>query len=131
MSAGNLEAVQDYYAAAARGDVDGMLGFLSPGVEWTEMAGFPYAGTYRGVDEVVANVFARIGSEWEDFRVDVDTFVDGGETIAVVNTYGGTYKATGKPMSARAVHVWRVRDGRAVGFEQFVDTLKVAEALES
>jgi hypothetical protein len=131
MGAGNLQAVQDYYAAAARGDIEGMLGFLAPDVEWTEMAGFPYAGTYHGVDEVVANVFARIGSEWEDFRVDVDTFVDGGETIAVVNTYGGTYKATGKPMTARAVHVWRVRDGKAVGFEQFVDTLKVSEALES
>jgi ketosteroid isomerase-like protein len=33
-------------------------------------------------------------------------------------------------MTAHVAHVWRFRDGRAVGFEQFADTLKVAEALE-
>ena len=42
------------------------------------MAGFPYAGTYHGPDAVVENVFARIGSEWDGFRFDLDEVVDGG-----------------------------------------------------
>jgi ketosteroid isomerase-like protein len=29
------------------------------------------------------------------------------------------------------VHVWRLRDGKIVGFEQFADTLEVALALEA
>ena len=33
-------------------------------------------------------------------------------------------------MQARVVHVWKLRDGKATAFEQFADTLKVAEALE-
>ena len=32
-------------------------------------------------------------------------------------------------MSARVTHVFRVRDGKITGFEQFTDTLRVAEAM--
>ena len=94
------------------------------------MVGFPYAGTYHGVDEVVANVFARIGAEWQSFRMDVDEVIGSGDTVVGVGTYSGTYRATGRPMRARVVHVFQLRDGKIAAFEQFADTLKVAEAIE-
>ena len=131
MSTGNLDIIRDHYAASARGDLEGMLAAFAPDIAWTEMAGFPYAGTYHGAAAIVANVFARIGAEWEGFRVDVDELLDAGDTIVAIGSYSGTYRETGKPMTARVVHVWRLRDGKAVAFEQFVDTLEVAGAIRA
>src|SRR3972149_6485911 len=70
MSTGNLDIIRDHYAASARGDLEGMLAAFAPDIAWTEVAGFPYAGTYHGAAAIVANVFARIGAEWEGFRGD-------------------------------------------------------------
>ncbi|MEU6998549.1 nuclear transport factor 2 family protein [Nonomuraea sp. NPDC046570] len=125
----NLEAVRASYAASADGDVKGMVALLAPDARWTEMAGFPYAGTYVGAEEVLAGVFARLGGEWEGFAAEPEDFVDGGDTIVVIGDYSGTYRATGRHMTARFTHVWRLRDGVAVGFEQFTDTALVRDAM--
>jgi ketosteroid isomerase-like protein len=131
MSMGNADVIQNLYAAAARGDGETMVAALAPDVAWTEMAGFPYAGTYHGPDEVVQNVLARIEEEWEDFRINADELLEAGDRVVMVGSYDATYRATGKRMQARVVHVWRVQDGKIAEFEQFTDTLKVAEALEA
>lgn len=125
-----LEIIKDHYAASARGDLDGMLKCLADDVSWTEMAGFPYAGTYIGPDAVRRNVFERIGAEWDDYSADPDELIDGpGDVIVAVGNYSGTYKKTGKFMRVRVVHIWRLRDGAVVNFEQFTDTRLVAEAM--
>jgi ketosteroid isomerase-like protein len=131
MSTSNVEVIRGFYVAAARGEGEAMLAGLHPDVEWTEMAGFPYAGTYHGPDEVATKVLARLAQDWQVFQIDVDELLDAGDTVVMVGSYRGEYRETGKAMTARVVHLWRLRDGKAVGFEQFVDTLKVAEALES
>ena len=125
----NVDILKAHYAASARKDIAGMLAPFDPHVEWTEMAGFPYAGTYHGPEGVKENVFFRIGAEWDGYDALPDAFIDGGDTVAVTGLYQGTYKATGKFMQARFVHVWTFQDGRAVKFEQFTDTLKVREAM--
>jgi ketosteroid isomerase-like protein len=129
VSASNVEIIRECYEAAGRGDGETMLALLAPDVRWTEMAGFPYAGTYTGPGEVATKVLARIPEDWDDFRIDVDELLDAGDTVVMVGAYGGTSRATGKPMSPRVVHVWKLRGSKVTAFEQFVDTLKVAEAL--
>lgn len=125
----NLDAVRASYAASARGDIDGLVAVLAPDARWTEMAGFPYGGTYVGADDVVAGVFRRIGEEWDNYQAVPEQFVDGGDVIVVVGTYSGTYRATGRSMTARFTHVWHCEEGTAVAFEQFTDTLAVHCAL--
>jgi uncharacterized protein len=127
----NADVVRSFYEAVEGGNLTAALDLLSPDVAWTEMAGFPYAGTYHGPEAVVESVFARLGSEWDGFRFDLDQVVDGGDTIVGVGTYAATYAATGRSMRARVAHVWSLRDGKVTAFEQFTDTLKVAEALEA
>lgn len=117
------------YEASARGDVDGILADLAPDAPWTEMDGFPCAGTYRGPAEVMRHVFRRLGEEWEGYQAVPDRYVDGGDAVVVIGHYSGTYRATGKSMRVRFAHVWTVRDGRIVAFEQFTDTLRVADAM--
>jgi ketosteroid isomerase-like protein len=124
-----LRVIEDHYAASARGDLDGMLAPLAADAEWTEMAGFPYAGTYIGPAAVADGVFRRIGEEWSDYQAVPDQLLRDGEHVVAFGTYSGTYKATGRHMRARFVHRWTVRDGRVLRFEQYTDTYLVRQAM--
>jgi ketosteroid isomerase-like protein len=124
------EIIQAHYAASARKDLDGMVAHFAPDIEWTEMAGFPYAGTYRGVDAIREQVFERLGADWTDYHATPEQLLASGEHVIAFGTYTGTYTATGKPMRARFVHHWTLRDGQVVHFEQFTDTHVVREAME-
>jgi uncharacterized protein len=126
----NLEAVKKVYGAFAKGDIPAVLAFLSPEMQWTEAEGFPYGGTYHGPKGVLEGVFMRLGSEWNGFAAVPDEFVDGGDTIVALGKYSGAYKKTGKTFQADFAHVWKIRDGKAFRFVQYVDTLLVHRALQ-
>jgi uncharacterized protein len=121
--------VRDHYAASARGDIQAMMAEVSPQVRWTEMEGFPCAGTWVGPQAVADNVFAVLGAQWEGYRFELDSLVDGGETVVATGSYYGTFRATGKQMQARVAHVWQLQGGKVVAFEQFTDTLLVRRAM--
>ncbi len=125
----NYEIIRDHYAASDRGDIEGMLAPLAPDARWTEMAGFPYAGTYVGPEEVRRGVFERIGADWDGYTAAITELVDAGDTVIGIGTYSGTNRATGRFFEARVAHVWRLADGRVVAFEQFTDTARVRDAL--
>lgn len=124
----NYDAIRNHYAGSDRGDIAAMMAPITDKSAWTEMAGFPYAGTYVGKDAILAGVFKRIGEEWDGYTFKLERLVDGGSTIVGIGTYSGIYRKTGKAMSARVVHVWDMGDGKVVRFEQFTDTKLVGEA---
>ncbi len=127
----NLKAVKAAYEGFATGDIFKVLGALSPDIAWTEAEGFPYGGTYHGPKAVLEGVFMRLGSEWEGFAAVPDEFIDGGDTVVVLGKYSGKYKATGKSFQANFAHVWKMQDGKAAQFIQYVDTLLVHRALQA
>ena len=123
------ETVQNLYAAFATGDVPTVLSILSPDIQWTEAAGFPYAGTYVGPEAVLNGVFARLGTEWDAFAALPQQLVAEGDTVIAIGEYSGTYKATNKPMRVPMVHVWTVTDGTVTRFVQHTDTKLLAEQI--
>lgn len=131
MSQENVALIRGIYQAFATGDIAAVLGAMAPGIEWNEAENFPYAdgNPYVGPEAIAAGVFARIGGEWDGFAVVPDAFHDAGDTIVVTGHYHGTYKATMLPFRAQMAHVWRVADGKAVGFQQYTDTLQAARVI--
>ena len=125
----NIDIVRAHYAASVQGNIDEMMAHVSPQVRWTEMAGFPCAGTWVGPQAVAENVFAVLGRDWIGYRFELQSLIDGGERIVGMGSYHGTYRARGKDMQARVAHVWRLQDGQIVAFEQFTDTLLVHQAM--
>jgi uncharacterized protein len=123
--------MESFYAAMGSGDMPAAIALLDDNVEWTEAAGFPYAGTYHGPDAVLGQVFARLGGEWDGFQAIPDFVVGDGDRAVSVGTYSGTYKETGKAFTARFAHSVSVRDGKIVEFEQVVDSAQVNLALAS
>ncbi len=125
----NLQIIRDSYAASDRGNPAGILADLSPDARWTEMAGFPCAGTYVGQQGVMAGVFERLGADWEGYTAETDRFYDAGATIVVTGWYAGRHRGTGKSFRCRFTHIWQLDGGAIVAFEQFTDTLLVAQAM--
>ena len=124
------QTVKQIYSALAAGDVASFAGLVSPDLLWNEAEGFPYAdrNPYKGPEAVVAGVLGRIGEEWSDFAIDVGEIVGGQEVVTMFGRYRGTCVATGKSLDAQCSHTWWLKDGKAVRFQQMVDTQAVAQA---
>ncbi|MET9847948.1 nuclear transport factor 2 family protein [Streptomyces ossamyceticus] len=123
------DVVRRQYLASAAGDLAALRATLAPDVEWTEMAGFPLAGTYRTPDGVTSNVMERLGQDWDDWTAHDDTYVVDGENVVVLARYTAVNKATSKPIDVRVAHHFVVLGGLIVRFEQFVDTAGVREVM--
>ena len=124
------EIVKAHYEANDRRDLEGMLADIGPHTQWTEMAGFPCAGTFTGREEIFTNVFAALGAMFDNYTFTLERLLDAGADVIGIGDYAGTAKMTGKSFRARVVHVWTVEAGEIRGFEQFTDTLLVADALQ-
>ena len=125
------DVVRRQYLASAAGDLEALRATLAPDVEWTEMAGFPLAGTYRTPDGVTSAVMETLGKDWDDWVAHDDTYVVDGENVVVLARYTAVSKAPGKHLNARVAHHFTVRGGLIVRFEQFVDTALVRDASTS
>jgi ketosteroid isomerase-like protein len=123
------DVVRRQYLASARGDLEALRATLADDVEWTEMAGFPLADTYRTPGGVIANVMESLARDWDDWVAHDDTYVVDGENVVVLARYTATNKATGRHINVRVAHHFIVRSGKIARFEQFVDTAMVRAAM--
>jgi ketosteroid isomerase-like protein len=90
--------------------------------------GFPYAGTYIGLENVTKNVFSRLRSEWIDYKFTPEDYFASDDKVVAYGTYSGSFKLTGKIFTARVAHIWKMKDAKIISFEQFVDSKTVDEA---
>ncbi len=125
--ASNKEIIENGYASFAAGDVPAALGIMADDIEWIEAEGFPLAGTYVGPQAVLEGVFMRLGEIGDDFAVLPEQFIGDGDTVVALGTYQWKHKESGEPAVVKMAHVWTMGDGRAIGFQQHVDTLRVRE----
>ena len=127
----NADVIRGVYAAFQKGDIPAVLAAMAPDIVWNEAENFPYAdrNPYVGPEAVLNGVFARLGGEWNGFSVKEDELIDAGDTIVTLGRYGGAPKATGRNIDAQFAHVWRFRNGKIVGFQQYTDTLQTTRAM--
>ena len=97
-SARPADVVRRQYLASARGDLEALRATLADDVEWTEMAGFPLAGTYRTPHGVTAGVMEKLAQVWDGWTAHDDTYVVDGDDVVVLARYTATNKATGRPI---------------------------------
>jgi uncharacterized protein len=126
----NVAIVRRSYEAFARGDTDGVLGDMHPDIVWHQAQGLPHGGVYHGLAAVRRSIFDPLDRDWwEEFTAEPDEFLDAGDNVAVLGRYRGIAKETGKRLDVPFVHIWTLRDGKAVRFRQFLDTAGWVEAL--
>jgi hypothetical protein len=131
MSEESVNVVKGIYEAFGRGDIPVVLAALDPRVEWREAENFIYAdgNPYVGPQAVLEGVFMRLGDEWEGFAVSAEGVLDAGETVVGYGHYSGTYKQTGARVRAQFAHLFTVRGGKVVKFQQYTDTAQFLKAV--
>jgi uncharacterized protein len=109
-----------------------VLAAMDDAIEWNEAEGNPCntGQPFVGPAAVVEGVFARVMNDIEGFEIRPERFLADGDTVVMLGRYrGATAHATGEPLDVQAVPVWDLKDGKAVRFQQYVDTLHFARAL--
>ena len=126
------DVVRGIYDAFGKGDVPGVLGSLDADVRWAEAESSTYADESPYTAETVAGrLFQRLVTDIPDFRVVPANFIEGGDSVVVEGRYQGTVESTGASLDAQFVHVWQLRDGKVVRFQQYTDTKQWSEVTGS
>ena len=131
-SPGNVAVVDGLYKSFSKGDIPNALAAMDTGIVWNEAEGFPYAdqNPYVGPDAVLNGVFARIGEEWEYWNLtDIKLHEMSGNMVLSTLRYKAKHKATGKEIDSQTAHLWTLKDGKIVAFQQFTDTMQAVEAI--
>ncbi len=133
-STNNAGRIREIYDAFAAGDIPTVLGSFHEDIVWNEAENFIYAdgNPYKGADAILNGLFMRLGGEWDGFRLTgIQVFNVEGDRALATGRYQGIYKATGKPINAQFAHFWKFRDGQIISFQQYTDTMQVAEAVKA
>ncbi len=126
----NLEIIKSTYEGkSSEENGKNLEKYLDENGSWTEAKGFPYGGTYIGIDAVTKNVFNRLATEWTDYKFIPEGYVAEGDKVVAYGTYSATNNRTGKSFNARVAHIWKLKGGRIVNFEQFVDSVPVINSM--
>jgi uncharacterized protein len=130
MPQNSREIVQNLYAAFAANDGAAALGLMHPRIVWMEAENTPHASgnPYIGPEAVAAGVFARLLSEWEEFTATPDRMIESGDVVVTLGRYRAVNRTTGLPVDAQFAHVWTVREGQIVAFQQYADTAQLLRA---
>jgi len=123
----NKQIIESAYASFAQGDVPAALAAFADDIHWVEPDGHPLGGTYVGHQEVVEGVFMRLAEIGDEFAVVPDHFVADGDTVVALGHLSWIHKSSGAPAMVNTAHVWTFEGGKAVAFQQHVDTVRVRE----
>ncbi len=123
------QVVQAAYERFGAGDIVGMLEYLQPDVqiEFYGPSVIPYAGTWRGHDEV---------SRWLETiysSVDVKVFepqemISARDKVVTTGRLHLVAKPTGRDIESDFVHVITVTDGKWSRFRDFMNTAVAVDA---
>jgi ketosteroid isomerase-like protein len=129
----NVEVIRGAYEALAAGNVEAVLAAMAPDIVWNEAESFPYAdgNPYVGPEAIVEGVFARLASEWVDFRVSPKEVLDAGDTVVALGRYTARHGESGRSLDIPFAHVWRLEDGVIRRFQQYTDTAGALAAVGS
>ncbi|HEV7509970.1 MAG TPA: nuclear transport factor 2 family protein [Thermoanaerobaculia bacterium] len=119
MSSENIEVIERLYDAFARRDVPEIMSRLTPEVEVTQSTELPWGGAYKGPEQF--GHFFRNLTQNVNSKLVFERFLDSGDHVVVIGRTQGTVVATGHPFDVPIVHLWRVREGKVVSFNPYID----------
>lgn len=127
----NMSVINGLYDAFATGDIPNVLAAMDANIIWNEAESNSLAkgNPYIGPDAILNGVFIPLGANHEYFKLaDIKLHEMSNNQVLATLRYDGKNKATGKGYNAQVAHLWSLKDGKIVAFQQYVDTKKLAEA---
>ncbi len=128
MSQENVEIVRrGYEHFAATGEL--LADLTDPDFVWdmSTFRGWPERQTYPGT-EGAREFLTEWTDAWEDWELEVEGYVDGGERVVVILRQQGRAKATGAPVVMHFGQVWTIRGGRQFRMQMYASPEEALEA---
>ena|SRR5689334_17511330 len=128
MNTNNIEIVAALYDAFAHRDWVVILQFTHPQIRISQTAQLPWGGQYEGAGGLQL-FYSKLLSH-VDSRVDVEEYIEAGDRVVAIGRTRGRVNVNGADFDIRAVHVWTLQDSLAIGFESYIDSPKMLQALQ-
>jgi len=126
----NIKTIERLYTAFEAVDIPKVLAGLDEKVVWNEAEGNKYAdgNPYIGPKAVLNGVFARIGADYEYFKlVNIQLHEMKNNQVLATLRYQAKFIKNGATYDAQVAHLWSLKGGKAIAFQQYLDTKKVAD----
>ena len=132
MSESNADVVRRGYEAFGRGDINGLLALLDERIEWLA-PGTPELATSgrRTGRQEVGEFFRTLNEVFDIQRFEPSAFIGEGDRVVVLGSETARVRANDAIVNLDWVHVFTLRDGKVVTFQEFFDTAAVVAALSS
>ena len=117
----DFEVVRRSWAAASRGDEDGMLHELHAEIVAVPFGAAMEGKAYRGPAEVMGWWRHEIMANWDYFQVLPKTFERVGDKILVTGRWNARGRESGVELDIPASWVVEVRDGKIVYWQTYTD----------
>jgi ketosteroid isomerase-like protein len=127
MSSSNVDVVTALYRAFAARDLGAIAELIGPEVTVRQTELLPWGGFFEGL--VGFRRFTELLLQNVDSLVTPEEYVDAGDRVVAIARTRGHVRQNNAPFDIRAVHVWGIRDGKAISFEAYIDTPAMLEAL--
>ena len=115
MSQRNVDILRGAYEAFDRGEPNKLFELLDPGIQWQALEDTEPKHGIEGVLESVGQWFEI----WDDFHMEPEEFIDGGDHVLTVVMERGRVKGSDELVSQRFFQVWTLRDERVVAFREY------------
>lgn len=126
----NLQVVEAIYKGFETGDREAILNSMSEDIVWLHPGKpeqIPFAGRFEGkagVQRFFDTAFAVI----DVLEQKIHSFEASGNKVIVIGYEHMRVKNTGKEYQSNWIHMYTVADGKAVAFEEFIDTAALVAA---
>jgi ketosteroid isomerase-like protein len=123
----NAALIRRGYEAFAVGDIETVMSLFDPAIAWYSPDTVSFGGHYTGHSEV-GQFFSKLPENYAELHVEPSEFVDRGDTVVVLGHLRGRSVA-GIAFDVPFAHAWTFSNGKATGFFEYFDTVKMNAAL--
>jgi ketosteroid isomerase-like protein len=133
MSQENTDLIKTIYALFNERQYDAILPNFLDDMTWVAADSSPLAdeSPYHGPANIRTRVFGRIEAGFESLTVRIDEIFGIDGRVVVLGYYNSLLKGKTQSTEIQLAHIWTVRDGKAVKFQQYVDTYRIAESFKT
>ena len=126
----NIKVIERIYDYLNERNYEALMSQLADDIIWIVADNSPLAdkSPYHGLTEMQSGVFDRLTAGFDKLVFDVDEIFEcgGGEKVVALGYYYLRFHGQVEERKAQVAHIWTMREGRAVKFQQYLDTLQVA-----
>lgn len=126
-----IRDIKQLYASLGERDYEAVMSYLGNDIVWIVADNSPLAdrSPYHGLAEVRSGIFERLTAGFDKLVVVADEIFEcPAGKVVVLGYYHGKFRGRAEEFKAQVAHVWTIREGRFVKFQQYLDTLQVANA---